>query len=393
MGDNYNNVDVSTLNLENTFSMKGGKGEASYANNSKAQAIHARSMLHLLEETLDRVKLESPEFPFVVADLGCSSGSNTINMVDVIVKHMIKRYDESGYNKLPEFSAFFSDLPSNDFNTLFQLLPPMIMNYNISHNINREELCLAPSGHRRPYFAAGVPGSFYRRLFPTRFVNIFYSAFSLHWLSQVPETVIDKRSSAYNRGKIFIHGADEMITNAYKKQFQTGLASFLRARSMEMKSGGSMFLVCLGRTSADPTDQGGAGLLFGTHFQDAWDDLVQEGLISSEKRDDFNIPIYASSIQDFKEVVEKDGSFSINNIQLFKGGSPLVVNCPDDDVEVGRAFVNNCRSVSGVLVDAHIGDDLSEELFQRVERRATINAKELIEQLQFFHIVASLSFA
>lgn len=51
---------------------------------------------------------------------------------------------------------------------------------------------------------------------------------------------------------------------------------FLRSRSEEMKRGGSMFLVCLGRTSVDPTDQGGAGLLFGTHFQDAWDDLVQE---------------------------------------------------------------------------------------------------------------------
>lgn len=40
-----------------------------------------------------------------------------------------------------------------------------------------------------------------------------------------------------------------------------------------------MFLVCLGRTSVDPTDQGGAGRLFGTHFQDAWDDLVQEVII------------------------------------------------------------------------------------------------------------------
>ena len=42
-----------------------------------------------------------------------------------------------------------------------------------------------------------------------------------------------------------------------------------------------MFLVCLGRTSVDPTDQGGAGLLFGTHYQDAWDDLVQEVIIIS----------------------------------------------------------------------------------------------------------------
>lgn len=97
---------------------------------------------------------------------------------------------------------------------------------------------------------------------------------------QVPETVVDKKSGAYNKGRIFIHGGNEECANAYKKQFQTDLGGFLRSRRVEMKSGGSMFLVCLGRTNPDPTDQCGAGLLFGTHFQDAWDDLVQEVIIS-----------------------------------------------------------------------------------------------------------------
>ncbi|KAL6999201.1 Indole-3-acetate O-methyltransferase 1 [Sarracenia purpurea var. burkii] len=367
------------------LSMKGGKGEASYANNCQAQAQHARSMLHLLEETLDGVQLDSPVVPFVVADLGCSSGANTIYIVDVIIKHMIKRYEALGYDP-PEFSAFFSDLPSNDFNTLFQLLPAL------AKDGGSMEECLAANGHRS-YFAAGVPGSFHRRLFPSRSIDVFYSAFSLHWLSQVPEMVLDKRSTAYNKGRVFIHGANESTANAYRKQFQSDLAGFLRSRSREMKTGGSMFLVCLGRTSVDPTDQGGAGLLFGTHFQDAWDDLVQEGHISNEKRDSFNIPVYAPSLQDFKEVVEADGSFGINKLEVFRGGSPLVVNCPDDPTEVGRALANSCRAVSGVLVDAHIGDRLSEELFLRVESRATSHAKELLEQLQFFHIVASLSFA
>ncbi|XP_050218873.1 indole-3-acetate O-methyltransferase 1 isoform X2 [Mercurialis annua] len=387
MAPSGDNVAVSNLKLEKLLSMKGGKGESSYANNSQAQAIHARSMLHLLEETLDKVQLNSwtHEVPFQVVDLGCSSGNNTIYIVDVIIKHMIKRYESSGLDP-PEFSAFFSDLSSNDFNTLFQGLPPLA-NYGGSM-----EECLAASGHRN-YFAAGVPGSFYRRLFPSRSIDVFHSAFSLHWLSQVPESVIEKRSSAYNKGKVFIHGATESTASAYKTQFQCDLAAFLRARSQEIKRGGSMFLVCLGRTSPDPTDQGGAGLLFGTHYQDAWDDLVQEGLINSEKRDTFNIPVYAPSLQDFREVVEANGSFLINKLEVFKGGSPLVVDCPDDAAEVGRALATSCRSVSGVLVDAHIGDRLSDELFLRVERRASSHAKELLEKLQFFHIVASLSFA
>lgn len=116
-------------------------------------------------------------------------------------------------------------------------------------------------------------------------------------------------------------------------------------------------------------------------------------MITTEKRDSFNIPVYAPSLQDFKEIVEADGSFSINKLEVFKGGSPLVVNQPDDAAEVGRALANSCRSVSGVLVDAHIGDRLSEELFSRVERRATNHAKDILEKLQFFHIVASLSLA
>lgn len=383
-GEN-NIVVVPNMKLEKVFCMKGGNGEGSYANNSQAQARHARSMLHLLRETLDGVQLTSPEVPFTVVDLGCSSGSNTIFTIETIIKHMSKRYEEAGF-KPPEFSAFFSDLPSNDFNTLFQLLPPIA-----DPGVSMEEY-LAAKGHRS-YFAAAVPGSFYKRLFPCRSINLFHSAFSLHWLSQVPDCVVDKQSTAYNEGRVFIHGANEGTASAYKKQFQSDLSGFLRSRAQEMMRGGSMFLVCLGRTSVDPTDQGGAGLLFGTHFQDAWNDLVLEGLITSEKRDNFNIPVYAPSIQDFREVVEANGSFTINKLEVFKGGSPLVVNQPDDEAEVGRALANSCRSVAGVLVDAHIGEELSKELFLRVERKGTSHAKEVLEQIQFFHIVASLSFA
>lgn len=86
----------------------------------------------------------------------------------------------------------------------------------------------------------------------------------------------DKTSGAYNNGRVFVHGASESTAIAYRDQFRRDLGEFLRLRSVEMKRSGSMFLVCLGRTSPDPADQGGPGLLFGTHFQDAWDDLVGE---------------------------------------------------------------------------------------------------------------------
>ncbi|RWW77570.1 hypothetical protein BHE74_00014262, partial [Ensete ventricosum] len=408
--------------LERMLSMKGGKGETSYLKNSQAQARHARAALHFLEASLSAMNLPLPEDgTFAVADLGCSCGTNTLFLMGIIVEHVSKMYAALGHDS-PEFQVFFSDLPSNDFNVLFQLLPPQLSSSSL-------EQCLTAAEEQRSYYAAGVPGSFYGRLFPSRSINVFNSTFSLQWLSQVssaypimlfdllsntweyeesplfgvaleqvPAMVTDKRSPAYNRGRVFVHGASADTVAAYKQQFQSDLASFLRARAVEMKVDGVMFLVCLGRTSIDPTDQGGAGFLFGAHFQDAWNDLVEEasthshrGLLDSEKRDSFNIPVYAACLREFEEVVQAEGSLSINMLQVVKGGSPLVINHPEDASEVGRALANSCLSVAGGLVEAHIGERLSEELFRRLELRAARHARELMEQMQFFHIVASLS--
>ncbi|KAI4388207.1 hypothetical protein MLD38_000559 [Melastoma candidum] len=90
-------------------------------------------------------------------------------------------------------------------------------------------------------------------------------------------------------------------------------------------------------------------------------------MISSEKSDAFNVPVFAPSVQEFKKVIKADGSFHINKLQFFKGGSPFVLDQPDDDAEVGRALASTCMTVTGVLVDAHIGEWLREELFSRVE--------------------------
>ncbi|KAG8043836.1 hypothetical protein GUJ93_ZPchr0458g22671 [Zizania palustris] len=379
--------------LASMLCMKGGNGDGSYLNNSQAQALHARRMLHFLEETLDALmeRSSSNEKLFTAADLGCSCGSNSLFIVDVIVRRVAEAYESRGRDA-PEFQVFFSDLPSNDFNTLFQLLPPLL-----SPAAGSFEECLSAGGGSTPatrlYHAAGVPGTFYGRLFPGESIDVFTSTFSLHWLSQVPDEVTDSRSAAYNGGRVFVHGATVAAATAYRRQFQADLACFLQSRARELKRGGAMFLACLGRSTADPADQGGPGLLFGTHFQDAWDDLVQEGVVEAEKRDSFNIPVYAPSLQEFHDVVRANGSFVINRLELVRGGSPLVVDRPDDAEEVGHATANSCRAVVGVLVDAHIGERLGAELFARMERRAARHARELVEKMHFFHVVCSLSLA
>ena len=125
-------------------------------------------VIHVLKETLDTIQLpRRPEKLLTAADLGCSCGQNALVVAGAIVQHMTDMHASRGHVP-PEFCIYFSDLPSNDFNTLFRLLP----DYS------------AAAGNRR-FFGAGVPGSFYNRLFPESFIDVFTSTFSLHWLSQV----------------------------------------------------------------------------------------------------------------------------------------------------------------------------------------------------------------
>lgn len=139
----------------------------------------------------------------------------------------------------PEFQVFFNDVVSNDFNHLFASLPP-----------------------ERRYFAAGVPGSFYSRLFPKSSLHFAHSASSLSWLSRVPEEVTDKSSPAYNGEKIHYIGARKEVSEAYSAQCVRDVGTFLLARAQELAGGGLLALVSPGLTDEISISRTSPGLNF-----------------------------------------------------------------------------------------------------------------------------------
>lgn len=108
-----------------------------------------------------------------IADLGCSSGPNTLLVVSQFITMMDNICKTLG-NKLPEIQVFLNDLPGNDFNTVFKSLP----------NFQEKLGTILGPGAGHCYFS-GVPGSFYGRLFPNKSLHFLHSSYSLHWLSQV----------------------------------------------------------------------------------------------------------------------------------------------------------------------------------------------------------------
>ncbi|GLJ28197.1 hypothetical protein SUGI_0553870 [Cryptomeria japonica] len=109
--------------LENVLAMKGGDGDSSYAKASSMQLI----AIQVAKPILERAICESMRLKFNVggvfriADFGCGSGKNTLLVVDIIVSAVKRSFEE---REMPEFEVYLIDLPSNDFNSLFRMLPP-----------------------------------------------------------------------------------------------------------------------------------------------------------------------------------------------------------------------------------------------------------------------------
>ena len=127
----------------------------------------------IIEEAITALYCSTYPTAIAIADLGCSSGPNTLFVVSELIKVVDSIRQKTG-QKSPEYQVFWNDLPGNDFNTIFRSLPSF-------QNKLKKQLG-AGSG---PCFFTGVPGSFYGRLFRNKSLHFVRCSYSLHWLSQV----------------------------------------------------------------------------------------------------------------------------------------------------------------------------------------------------------------
>ncbi|GLJ48739.1 hypothetical protein SUGI_1027860 [Cryptomeria japonica] len=346
--------------MEKVFSMTAGDGDRSYAQNSsfwqKSVLLGTKS---ILEESIRSWKTLFECDKLLIADLGCSSGPNTLLVTQLITTEIRNKYADRGI-AVPEFQIFFNDLPSTDFNSLFRLLS-------------------AASPVETSCFVAGVPGSFHNRLFPLNSLHFVHSCYSLHWLSRVPPEVEDRNSKCWNKGRIFIseQGPDAGVLNAYFAQFQKDFNGFLRARAMEVVKGGRMFVVVNGRLSSGRRRLGTAAVYW-NWLGSAIQDLVSQKFIEEEKLDSFNMPYYAASLDELIGEVHKEGSFTMVGHEVIVGQRNIEKN---DDIEKGKYISKQMRAISENLISYHFGEEMVDVIFNRYAEILATNMREIEEEI------------
>ncbi|XP_074314757.1 putative jasmonic acid carboxyl methyltransferase 1 [Silene latifolia] len=306
----------------------------------------------------------------MMADMGCSSGPNAFLLVSKIID-VTDEASRSINRQCPQFGVFLNDLPGNDFNTLFNLIP----NFN-------QDLQEAKGSHFGPCFVSGIPKSFYGRVFPDNFLHFVHSSYSIHWLSQVPRELVSENGEALNKGNIYItKTSPPEIHKAYYAQFERDFTLFLSSRSREMVSGGGMVMVLIGSINSDEPDT--MLELLGSTLQD----MVLEDVIEQEKLDKFNMPFYAPTVEEVRKLVEAEGSFALNKLETFTIDWSIDTS---QNLETRAKFVaKTIRAVTEPSLETTFSPAVMDDLFLLFE----IRVKERIARKkgEYLNIVLSVT--
>ncbi|KAL5058871.1 hypothetical protein RYX36_030475 [Vicia faba] len=357
---------------ENVLHMKGGVGETSYATNSSLQRKVIMEVKTILEENIIlSVSNKSAKGCWKIADLGCSSGPNTLLSISNILD-MIHNINMKLNHGKPVFQVYLNDVFENDFNTIFNLLPDFYQQVK-EKNVGE---C----------FISATPGSFYGRLFPNNYIDFFHSSYSLHWLSQAPKDST-KKAKPLNMGNICVtRTSPPSVYDVYSKQFQIDFKCFLKSRFKELASSGIMVLTFLSReTMYEITSCEVLSMVL--------NEMFQEGLVEEKKLDLFDLPIYYPTIKEVRQVIKEEGSFTLQTLKTFKIGWDANIQEDIDDCVLnnkmkGEFIAKYHRSIFEPLLIAGFGENIVDEIFSRL---AKLMAKLMeLERLEYTNIVLFL---
>ncbi|RLM55065.1 anthranilate O-methyltransferase 1-like [Panicum miliaceum] len=323
------------MKMDTDFHTAKGESESSYSNNSRLQP------------------------------LGCSSGENTLILVSQVI-------DAMSDSQQMEVQFFLNDLPENDFNYIFHSLGNF-----------KESIAAEHKGGR----IAGLPGSYYTRLFPSQSVHLFHSSCCLHWRSRLPDGLDVNAKPYLNKGNIYIAKTTTLsVVKLYQELFETDLLLFLKLRHEELVSGGQMVLTFLGRKNEDAY-KGNLNHLCGLLAQSV-QSLVHKGLVQEEKLDAFNLPVYGPSVDEVMAVVRKSELFNVSSTRLFGSNWDPYDDSGDrivqDSLQSGLNVAKSIRAVMEPLFASHFGGAVLDELFREYARNV---AKHLQREKTMYSVI------
>lgn len=280
------------------------EGHGVYRENSQVQAAGLSPAVALFEEAARIVDVPALPQPIVIADYGSADGRNSLGPIGAAVGALRQRL---GIDR--EISVVHTDLPENDFASLFALLATDSASYL------RDDPAI---------FASAIGRSFYQQLLPSGSVTLGWSSWSVQWLSRIPCAIPDQLGIAFSN--------DAAARAAFAAQAARDWETFLTARAQELRSGGRLAIVTM---ACDENGKFGYDAQMAAMYA-ALLELVDNGLVSRDESAKMTIPTVGRSLAELLLPFEQnDGTFAglrVERADMFAGDDRLWHDyCRDGD--------------------------------------------------------------
>jgi hypothetical protein len=267
-----------------------------------------------------------PGEAFSVADFGAADGGTSMEMMRRLIAAIRAREPER------QIAIAYTDLPHNDFSTLFRQTQGLIGEG-------------APIADIPGVFISAAGTSFYRQIFPDASLSLGFSATAMHWLSRRPCMIADHVQAV---------GAAPDERERFRAQSLADWETILLARARELKPGGRLVFAnfCVdeeGRYLGHTT-----GVDMFDNFARFWRDLRRAGCIGQAEYENATFQQFYKTPEEFAAPFrDPESAVSKAGLTLESIGT-MITPCPyaeaftthGDAAAFASAYVPTLRSWS-----------------------------------------------
>jgi hypothetical protein len=320
------------------------EGGGFYNQHSSLQAAGIASVLPLWQQVIESVEID--DGPLVIVDYGSSQGRNSMAPMRAAIEAL---RGKAGADRPVE--VIHTDLPSNDFASLFRAL----------HEDPNSYL----AGTAR-VFPSAIGRSYFEPIIPPNRVHLGWNSWSMHWMSQMPVDVPDQMFA-------FMSASDE-VGAAVKLQQAIDWRRFLEARSSEMRRGAKLLTAFPGRTIEGTGWEWLCGELWAAILE-----MGSAGLLSDEEQLRINMPSNPRTLEEINTPFSDTGlcaGLEIEHVEVVKVPDPCWADFQHngDAKQLAKRHADTTRAWAGPTIKGQISPDrdvetVLEDLFSRFANR------------------------
>ena len=303
------NTGTEKLNMQDVLSMR----SSGYYSQRTAGAKNAiDSVFPLITDAINSL----PEIEILrFADYGAADGGTSAEFWSKVISRLRADGD------LRDIEMLYTDLPSNDFSTLFKTMQGMHGDISNAYQIQNENV-----------FVHGCGTGFHRQLMAADSLSLGFSATAMHYVSEKPCEIEDH---------VHMTGANPDEKAKFEKQAAEDWQKILLARAAEMKSGSKFIVLNFGIDKEGRYLGNTDGFSMFDKFTQHWRELLNKEKITQEE---FR---RATFVQHYRTLEEFKAPFESSDTPVMKAGlrlklaSTQLTECP-----YRKAFVDADGSIT-----------------------------------------------